>query len=76
MESATRKRWGTSIAAQRKFLKLTQRELADQLDVTQAAVSAWETGRAAPDHDLRPRIARALRADVHLLFSYETAAVA
>ena len=45
-----KKETGAFIAAQRRELGLTQRELAERLHVSDKAVSRWETGRAC-----RPR---------------------
>lgn len=42
--------FGSTIAKLRKQRKLTQAKLADEIHVTQAAVSQWETGRTYPDH--------------------------
>ena len=42
-------RIGRFIAERRKALGLTQRQLAEQLSVSDKAVSKWETGRGLPD---------------------------
>ena len=42
-------RIGRFIAERRKALELTQRQLAEQLSVSDKAVSKWETGRGLPD---------------------------
>lgn len=42
------KRVGEFIARRRKELKMTQKELAQKLGVTDRAVSKWETGRCMP----------------------------
>lgn len=42
--------FGPTIAKLRKQRRLTQAKLADEIHVTQAAVSQWETGRTYPDH--------------------------
>ena len=41
---------GSTIAKLRKQKKLTQAKFAEELHVTQAAVSQWETGRTKPDY--------------------------
>ncbi|MGD9909433.1 MAG: helix-turn-helix domain-containing protein [Candidatus Izemoplasmatales bacterium] len=51
---------GEKIALQRKTLKLTQQQLADQLFVTVQAVSKWETGAGNPDIHILPQIAKEL----------------
>lgn len=48
----------------RKKAGLTQRELAKQLNVTNKAVSRWETGKGYPDITLLEPIADALRVSV------------
>ena len=40
---------GKFIAQQRKTVGLTQAQLAEQLNITDRAVSKWETGKAMPD---------------------------
>ncbi len=40
---------GAFIASRRKALGLSQKQLAEQLHITDKAVSKWETGRGAPD---------------------------
>ncbi|MBE6800391.1 MAG: helix-turn-helix transcriptional regulator [Ruminococcaceae bacterium] len=40
---------GKFISELRKEKALTQKELAEKLNVTDKAVSKWETGRSAPD---------------------------
>jgi transcriptional regulator with XRE-family HTH domain/DNA-directed RNA polymerase subunit RPC12/RpoP len=40
---------GRLIAKQRKLLNITQMQLAEKLNITDRAVSKWETGRSMPD---------------------------
>ena len=40
---------GTFIAAERRAKGWTQRQLADKLQLTDKAVSRWETGKGLPD---------------------------
>lgn len=40
---------GKLIAEQRKTLGMSQKELAEKMNVTDKAVSKWETGKSAPD---------------------------
>ena len=39
---------GRFIAQQRKEMNLTQKQLAEKLNVTDKAISKWETGNGAP----------------------------
>lgn len=43
---------GTFIAALRAEQKLTQKELAEKLHISDKTVSKWETGRGLPDVSL------------------------
>ena len=43
------KKTGEFISALRKELNYSQKELAEKLNITDKAVSKWETGRSAPD---------------------------
>lgn len=43
------KKTGELISAIRKEMNLSQKDLAEKLNVTDKAVSKWETGRSAPD---------------------------
>ncbi len=52
--------FGAFIAQLRKEHYLTQKELADQLHVTDKAVSKWETGKGFPDLKLMEPLAQAL----------------
>lgn len=51
---------GKRIAALRKQKGLTQQQLADRLNVTNRAVSRWETGEGYPEITLLPALCRAL----------------
>ena len=52
--------FGAFIAQLRKEQELTQKELADKLNVTDKAVSKWETGKGFPDVKLLEPLAQAL----------------
>lgn len=52
---------GRLISARRKELNMTQKHLADQLGVTDRAVSRWERGVGAPEISLLPPLAAALK---------------
>lgn len=51
---------GTKIATLRKEKNITQKELAEQLGVTDKAVSKWERGLNYPDLSLFPELAKVL----------------
>lgn len=51
---------GHRIAKLRKVRNLTQQQLADQLNVTNRAVSQWERGEGYPEITLLPRLADCL----------------
>lgn len=53
-------RFGAFIAQLRKEQGLTQKELADRLNVTDKAISKWETGKGFPDLKLLEPLAEAL----------------
>lgn len=48
--------------------ELTQQELGNLLGVTPQAVSKWETGLAAPDIALLPKISRLYKCSIDFLF--------
>lgn len=51
---------GAFISQRRKELSLNQKQLAEKLNITDKAVSKWETGRSAPDISLLVPLADAL----------------
>ena len=53
-------RFGAFVAQIRKEQGLTQKELADRLNVTDKAVSKWETGKGFPDLKLLEPLAQVL----------------
>lgn len=58
---------GTFIAALRKERGLTQKQLAEQLGVTDKAVSRWETGKGLPDADTLLRLSNCFDVTVNEL---------
>ena len=54
------KKIGLFISSSRKEKNMTQKELADEIGVTDKAVSRWETGRDFPDVSLLPSISAIL----------------
>lgn len=69
-----KRRWGVAIQRQRKFAGMSQEALAAAVGVKQSAVSRWESGDAAPSVENQLSIAKALRIDARVLFSYPDAA--
>lgn len=66
---------GRYIAEQRKLLRITQRELADMLGVTNRTVSKWETGTGMPDIGVLPALAEILGTTVDCILSGEDAEI-
>ncbi len=62
---------GRFIAERRKKENLTQMELAEKLNITDRAVSKWETGRAMPDTALMLELCDILKITVNELLSGE-----
>lgn len=58
------KKTGKFIAERRKEMNLSQKQLAERLNVTDKAVSKWETGNGAPDISLLTVIADSLNVTV------------
>ena len=62
---------GKFIADQRKKQNLTQLQLAEQLNITDRAVSKWENGRAMPDSSIMIKLCMILQVSVNDLLSGE-----
>ena len=62
---------GRFIAERRKELGLTQFQLAEKLNITDRAVSKWETGRSMPDSALMPELCEVLEISINDLFNGE-----
>ena len=62
---------GKFIAECRKNINLTQMQLAERLNVTDRAVSKWETGRAMPDSSIMLELCNILGITVNELLSGE-----
>ena len=62
---------GAFIAECRKKHNLTQAELADKLNITDRAVSKWETGRSIPDAQIMLDLCEILQISVNELLSGE-----
>ncbi|WP_294826698.1 helix-turn-helix transcriptional regulator [uncultured Gemmiger sp.] len=63
---------GTFIAAERRAKGWTQRQLADKLQLTDKAVSRWETGKGLPDVSFLLPLAAALDVSVGELLAGES----
>ncbi len=59
---------GSTIGLYRRKLGLTQEQLAQKLEVTNQAVSKWETDQCCPDVQLLPRLADVLGVSLDTLF--------
>lgn len=68
------KKTGALIAARRKALGLTQKELAGRLIVSDKAVSKWETGAGYPEVTMLPLLAETLSITVDELLAGEVRA--
>lgn len=55
---------GDAIRAARKQNALTQKELADKLEVTQATISNWEAGKVQPDETSKEKLRSILGVDI------------
>ena len=62
---------GKFIAECRKNVGLTQKQLAEKLNITDRAVSKWETGKALPDSSIMLELCRILEITVNDLLSGE-----
>ena len=62
---------GSFISEMRKDKGLTQKQLADQVGVSDKAVSRWETGKGLPDTSIMPELCKALDINVNELLSGE-----
>ena len=62
---------GRFIAQRRKQANLTQAQLAEKLDITDRAVSKWETGKAMPDSSIMLALCEILKITVNDLLSGE-----
>lgn len=62
---------GQFIAESRKNLNLTQKQLAEEIGVTDKTISKWETGNRLPDAALLMDLCRVLQVDVNELLKGE-----
>lgn len=59
---------GSKISALRKSINITQETLAQKLNVTNQAVSKWESGQSCPDIALLPQLADIFEISLDALF--------
>ena len=62
---------GKFIAERRKKLNLTQMQLAEKLNITDRAISKWETGKSMPDSSIMPELCGILQITINDLLSGE-----
>ena len=62
---------GKFIAKRRKEKQLTQAQLAEKLNITDRAVSKWETGKCMPDSSVMLELCGILGITVNELLSWE-----
>jgi transcriptional regulator with XRE-family HTH domain len=62
---------GRFIAERRKQCGYTQMQLAEKLNITDRAVSKWETGRSMPDSSIMPELCELLGITLNDLFNRE-----
>ena len=62
---------GKFISAERKSKNMTQAQLAEQLNITDRAVSKWETGRSLPDSAIMLDLCNELNISVNELLNGE-----
>ena len=62
---------GKRIASYRKYMGITQEELADRLNITAQAVSKWENNLSYPDITILPSLTKALNTTIERLFGNE-----
>ena len=55
---------GGFIAERRRFLRLTQEELAERIGVSKSAIAKWETNGGLPDRDNLKRLSEIINVSV------------
>jgi len=69
----TNKSMAEVISSRRKELGMTQKDLAEKLNITDKAVSKWERGIACPDTASIPKLAQILGISLEELMNAESA---
>lgn len=59
---------GQFIAMRRKYMRLSQEELAEKIGVSKSAIAKWETDGGLPDRDNIKRIAEVINVSVGDLY--------
>ena len=59
---------GQIILNRRKELNMTQKQLAEKLNVTDRTISRWECGVSLPDVEMLKTVAKVLEVDIRELF--------
>lgn len=67
-------RWGMALRLARENLRMTQEELGERTGVSQQAISKVERGIVCPNDRTKVMLARALGADVGVLFGWPATA--
>ena len=67
-QTPLRKLVGANIVIGRKLLKMSQKQLAQILDMERSDLSKWETGRHQPNEENLRRIAAALNQELSFFF--------
>lgn len=60
-----------NITRRRKELNMTQRELAEKLDISDKTVSRWEIGNQIPDALMMPKLAEILKISINELYGVD-----
>ena len=56
---------GIFIAEKRKSINMTQKDLAEKLNITDKAVSRWETGKSYPDIEMLEKLAKVFEVSIN-----------
>ena len=59
---------GEKIAEMRKQSKMTQKDLAERLNVSDKVISKWETGKCLPDVEMMMKLSKALGVSISELY--------
>ncbi len=62
---------GSFICEERKKMNLTQKQLADMLNITDKAISRWETGKGYPDIEMLVKLSETFNISVNELLNGE-----